>query len=330
MVDMSVLPFVVWLCICTRVVSVETFDVTSKFPSIPVTLSFEPSELLLERNTCRNVSLQFSQPLIEDALLEFNYARAGSASVASNQDYNIVEPLPNITLPFHTEKFSVKIDAVNVGSIIIGLSSTSKQFKNLKDSILKVTVVHNRWLVTINEIIGWIYFVAWSISFYPQVITNFRRKSVLGLNFDFVFYNLTGFLAYGVFNVAMFWIEPIKLQYHQKYPRGVNPVQLNDVIFTLHAAFLTAITLIQCCIYERGSQRVSTCCKILLSLAWLFAFITLFVAVGEKISWLTYVYCFSYIKLGITLIKYIPQMIGIQFLAIQPNSALDFFQCCLI
>lgn len=26
------------------------------------------------------------------------------------------------------------------------------------------------------EITGWIYFVAWSISFYPQVFLNYRRK----------------------------------------------------------------------------------------------------------------------------------------------------------
>lgn len=44
----------------------------------------------------------------------------------------------------------------------------------------------------INQVIGWIYFVAWSISFYPQAIENFRRKSVIGLNFDFLALNLTG------------------------------------------------------------------------------------------------------------------------------------------
>lgn len=35
--------------------------------------------------------------------------------------------------------------------------------------------------------------------------------------------------------------------------------------------------------------------------------ILLFVAVGGKITWLLYVSIFSYVKLGITLIKYIPQ-----------------------
>ena len=32
-----------------------------------------------------------------------------------------------------------------------------------------------------------------------------------GLNFDFLAYNLTGFLAYGVFNVGMFWISEVKV-----------------------------------------------------------------------------------------------------------------------
>ena len=28
----------------------------------------------------------------------------------------------------------------------------------------------------INDVIGWIYFAAWSVSFYPQVYENYRRK----------------------------------------------------------------------------------------------------------------------------------------------------------
>lgn len=45
-----------------------------------------------------------------------------------------------------------------------------------------------------------------------------------------------------------------------------------------------------------------------LVVSWTFAFVTFFVAVAQKISWLTYLYYFSYIKLGITLIKYVPQV----------------------
>ena len=72
-------------------------------------------------------------------------------------------------------------------------------------------VVHWKPLNIIIAIVGWIYFVAWSISFYPQIIENFRRRSVVGLNFDFLAYNLTGFLAYGIFNIGLYWIPEVKV-----------------------------------------------------------------------------------------------------------------------
>lgn len=37
-------------------------------------------------------------------------------------------------------------------------------------------VIHSNIISIINQVIGWIYFVAWSVSFYPQVIKNWRRK----------------------------------------------------------------------------------------------------------------------------------------------------------
>ena len=35
--------------------------------------------------------------------------------------------------------------------------------------------------------------------------------SVIGLNFDFLVYNFSGFLAYGLFNVGMYWIPVVKV-----------------------------------------------------------------------------------------------------------------------
>lgn len=59
--------------------------------------------------------------------------------------------------------------------------------------------------------IGWLYFVAWSVSFYPQIYTNFRRKSVIGLNFDFLSLNIVGFILYGVFNIGLYSIPQIQV-----------------------------------------------------------------------------------------------------------------------
>jgi len=131
--------------------------------------------------------------------------------------------------------------------------------------------------------------------------------SVIGLNFDFLAYNLTGFIAYGLFNIGMFWIPSVKHEYFEKHPGGVNPVRANDVFFTVHAILLTFITVLQCVFYDRGDQKVSFVSKILLSGTWLFAAVALVATLLQKITWLTYLYYFSYIKIGVTLIKYIPQ-----------------------
>ncbi|EFO13524.1 hypothetical protein LOAG_15005, partial [Loa loa] len=66
-------------------------------------------------------------------------------------------------------------------------------------------VVHSKFLSIGIIITGWIYFVAWSISFYPQIILNFTRKSVVGLNFDFLLLNIIGFMCYATYNILMYF-----------------------------------------------------------------------------------------------------------------------------
>uniref|UniRef100_A0A2C9KX35 Uncharacterized protein n=1 Tax=Biomphalaria glabrata TaxID=6526 RepID=A0A2C9KX35_BIOGL len=58
---------------------------------------------------------------------------------------------------------------------------------------------------------------------------------------------------------------------------------------------------------HKGGQKVSKICIALVTGAWLFALASLVVTLTHTITWLTYLYYFSYIKLGVTLIKYIPQ-----------------------
>lgn len=68
-------------------------------------------------------------------------------------------------------------------------------------------------LIYISITIGWIYFAAWSISFYPQMIINFRRKSVVGLNFDFLALNIMGHTLYAVFNSSLYWSTYIEVSF---------------------------------------------------------------------------------------------------------------------
>ncbi|KAF5911724.1 hypothetical protein HPG69_015702, partial [Diceros bicornis minor] len=131
--------------------------------------------------------------------------------------------------------------------------------------------------------------------------------SVVGLSFDFVSLNLTGFVAYSVFNIGLLWVPYFKEQFFLKYPNGVNPVDANDAFFSLHAVALTLVVLVQCFLYERGNQRVSWPAIGFLVLSWLFTLVTMIMAAVGATTWLQFLFCFSYIKLAVTLVKYFPQ-----------------------
>lgn len=164
-------------------------------------------------------------------------------------------------------------------------------------------------LQVLYNVFGWIAFFSWSISFYPQVILNFRRKSVVGLNFDFVVLNLTKHSSYLVYNASLFFSSSVQGQYRKKY--GFNqmiPVAANDVAFSTHAVLLTAFTLFQIAIYDRGHQKVSKTCIAIVAIAWLVVAICVFIALPHH-SWLWLISCFNTLQVVMTVIKYIPQAV---------------------
>ncbi|KAK6928452.1 PQ-loop repeat [Dillenia turbinata] len=157
------------------------------------------------------------------------------------------------------------------------------------------------------QVLGWTAFLSWSISFYPQVILNFRRKSVVGLNFDFVLLNLTKHSSYLIYNATLYFSAAVQQQYREKYGlTEMIPVAANDVAFSAHAVLLTAITLFQIFIYERGGQKFSRVAIGIVFFVWFSAAVCVFVALPSH-SWLWLISVFNTIQVTMTVIKYIPQ-----------------------
>jgi len=201
----------------------------------------------------------------------------------------------------------ISVETTGLAGHVDIITNTTNNHTNTREGFVRVTVMKSETIEVVSTIIGWIYFVAWSVSFWPQIVENFRRKSVIGLNFDFLSLNLIGFTLYGCFNVFLFWVNSIQEEYYTKHPRGVLPVTPPDVFFPIHAVFATSITIFQSFIFERGNQTVSKgCLAILLGIA-IFIAVTLILAAVSVITWLDMLYYFSYVKLGITIIKYVPQ-----------------------
>lgn len=240
----------------------------------------------------------------------------------------------------------INVSAIQAGHATVTLNASLPSVRTSK-AFVRVGVFKLGWLVTFSDVVGWVYFVAWSVSFYPQIYLNWKRKSVGGLSFDFIGLNLTGFLAYSFFNLGMFFSRIVQDEYRALHPRGVIPVELNDIVFGLHAALATFITVLQCCFYEREQQRVSLAARVLLGAVWagaaVYGVVTL--SAGRRLSrspWLDYLYYFSYCKLIITLTKYMPQAylnfkrkstvgwsIG-NILLDFTGGSLSFLQMCLI
>ncbi|CAN6702834.1 unnamed protein product [Malus baccata var. baccata] len=157
------------------------------------------------------------------------------------------------------------------------------------------------------EVLGWVAFLSWTVGAYPQIVLNFRRKSVVGLNFDFVVLNLTKQSAYLIYNASLYFSLAVQKQYFEKYGKEqMIPVAANDVAFSIHAVLMTAVTLCQIAIYERGNQKVSKISFGIVAAVWLGAAVCVFLALPTH-SWLWLISIFNSIQVFMTVIKYIPQ-----------------------
>ncbi len=96
----------------------------------------------------------------------------------------------------------------------------------------------------------------------------------------------------------------------QKHHGHSNAVHLNDVFFAVHAAALAGVTLIQCFIYERGNQRISKLCASAIALTVSLSCVSFLLVVfdSRKFPFLTFLYWLSWVKMGVTFFKYMPQV----------------------
>ena len=168
-------------------------------------------------------------------------------------------------------------------------------------------------LYYLSAIFGWIYFVAWSISFYGQLIENFRRRSVSGLNFDFEIYNLVGFTGYTIYTVRGYIDDKL----------GTGTVQIQDIFFASHALLLTILTLIQILYFYDPKDPLQKISQITITIVLIMIWGAILLTIVEygfeyydphvkkdrKYIFNSLIYL-GWCKVAISLIKYIPQVIS--------------------
>ncbi|RMJ24869.1 cystinosin [Aspergillus sp. HF37] len=174
----------------------------------------------------------------------------------------------------------------------------------------------------VSRLLGWIYTLCWSASFYPQPIKNLRRRSTIGLAIDFPTINVLGFVCYTVYTSTFLYSPIIKQQYAARHPNSEEPtVRFNDLAFAVHAVVLGLIVYTQFWPIIWGF-RVSPSQKISRPIAFLFwgSIVAVVIVTGiilgqspdrghdpSSWAWIDVIYTLSYVKLVITVVKYVPQ-----------------------
>lgn len=132
--------------------------------------------------------------------------------------------------------------------------------------------------------------------------------SVTGLSIDYIIASVIGFFCYAVFAVCMYTVEPIRQQYRDIHHGEDNLVAINDVIFAVNAFFVTSVMLVQIGLYRKPNEKPSKLGVTTSALIVGFMGVGLGLTLGKVWGWLFYIYMLSYIKLGMTVVKYIPQV----------------------
>ncbi|KAI1438877.1 cystinosin [Xylaria sp. CBS 124048] len=179
------------------------------------------------------------------------------------------------------------------------------------------------YLQSLSALLGWVYTICWSLSFYPQAILNFKRKSTAGTTVDFPFLNALGFASYFIYTSALYWSPLIRHQYALRHNNLTPTVALNDIAFALHAFIITVILNTQYFLpsvwgFERSpGRKPSRAITGIVSGCIISILLAIFIVAAQgpvanpktTWAWLDVIYFISYVKMLVTLVKYAPQLV---------------------
>eukprot|EP00178_Gracilaria_changii_P017099 TRINITY_DN488_c0_g1_i2.p1 TRINITY_DN488_c0_g1~~TRINITY_DN488_c0_g1_i2.p1 ORF type:complete len:328 (+),score=25.64 TRINITY_DN488_c0_g1_i2:123-986(+) len=157
-----------------------------------------------------------------------------------------------------------------------------------------------------HSLFGWIYFFAWSASFWPQVLLNHRRKTTAGLSPDFMAINIVGFISYAIYTFSSYWDPDVAESYKQA--TGYPPqVEMNDVLFAIHGAVMCCALVLQLFFYPPRTppKRYTTVPAIIVQTAVL---IGLVACILRKLDWYEYLRVAGAVKVMASIIKHFPQV----------------------
>jgi len=163
----------------------------------------------------------------------------------------------------------------------------------------------------LSSVIGYIYFVSWSVSFYPQLITNHEKKSIEGLSTDASILAVLNYTCYTIYNAFFFWDETIRQEYRDRNGEDSKiTVQSNDVAFSIHALVLNMFLIAQIVRYGGfKDQPVSRITFLIVAAVLALSVGYIFCIYAFSWLWIDFLYFMATVKLVLTILTYFPQLL---------------------
>ncbi|KAF5306124.1 hypothetical protein FQR65_LT07400 [Abscondita terminalis] len=237
----------------------------------------------------------------------FNMTSIDINFIVSHKDIAQVIPSNVVLNVTENRNYLFKVIAKAPGSTLIYVNTSSNL--NVEDIFLEVIVYKQYALNTISMLVGWIYFVAWSFSCYPQIRFNYLRQSVTGIQIDYFAFSFLGIAFYALFNVTTYLVQEVRNEYQNRFPRSLIPIKINDLLFAFTGTAMSLITIGQFIKYEEKYNPSLSKLTVIILAVLLVAFSALFLLAAENIIvWLDFLNFCSYVCLATNLVRVIPQV----------------------
>ena len=207
--------------------------------------------------------------------------------------------------------------------------------------LILVLLGNENWILNSTSCVQCVWNTCWFGNSYTRVslftlLLSFYNRTTHGLSVDFCILNVLGYICYTIYTTN-FYFNPIIIQqykdpmtsnnsnnHHSNYNTNNNDqstttttsaqitVQGNDVAFAIHAVIMASVTLSQIALYDTFAVRPpSRRVYILLGAAMAYCLIYIIgtAILQHHVNYLGLLYVLGSIKIGVTIGKYIPQVL---------------------
>lgn len=182
----------------------------------------------------------------------------------------------------------------------------------MEDPLDDLTLGAGRTLAEwISRALGWSYVSLWAVSFIPQILHSWKTRQVSGVSSDFIGLNVAGFLCYFSATTTLLLSTEVRKEYADRHDGFPPLARWNDAAFAAWAS-LCALTQLGQAIAFRATanpvSRITSSTLVVIALSVLSGLALTSLSAEAWWGWLDFVNFLFYIKIYITLVKYIPQV----------------------